>query len=44
VTVQNASNITGNTASLLGADVYNLGVLYLDGTSTIGVLNGTPPS
>ena len=36
VTVENSSSITGNGA----ADVYNLGTLYLDGTSTIGVLDG----
>jgi hypothetical protein len=43
VTVENSSSITGNTASDLGADVYNLGVLYLDSTSTIGILDGNPP-
>jgi hypothetical protein len=32
VTVENSSRITGNN----GTDVYNLGVLYLDSTSTIG--------
>jgi hypothetical protein len=25
-----------------GPDVYNLGVLYLDSTSTIGILDGNP--
>jgi hypothetical protein len=25
-----------------GADGYNLGVLYLDSTSTIGILDGNP--
>jgi predicted outer membrane repeat protein len=39
VTVKDGSSITGNTASV-GADFENLGVLYLDGTSTIGVLDG----
>jgi hypothetical protein len=43
VTVENSSSITGNTASDLGADVYNLDVLYLDSTSTIGILYGNPP-
>jgi hypothetical protein len=42
VTVENSSSITGNSASD-GADVYNGGVLYLDSTSTIGVLDGNPP-
>jgi hypothetical protein len=41
VTIQNDSMITGNTAPLgFGADVYNEGVLYLDSTSTIGILDG----
>jgi predicted outer membrane repeat protein len=41
VTVKNSSSITGNTAPAgAGADVYDLGVLYLDSTSTIGVLDG----
>jgi hypothetical protein len=41
VTVENLSSIIGNTAPAgFGADVYNLGVLYLDNTSTIGVLDG----
>ncbi len=39
LTVENNSSITGNTAGD-GADAFNLGVLYLDGTSTIGVLDG----
>jgi hypothetical protein len=43
VTVKNSSSIAGNTAPAgFGADVYNLAVLYLDSTSTIGVLNGNP--
>jgi hypothetical protein len=42
VTVENSSSITGNTAPGYGADVYNLGVLYLDSTSTLGVLDGNP--
>jgi hypothetical protein len=42
VTVENSSRITGNTALAAGADVYNLGVLYLDSTSTIGILVGYP--
>jgi hypothetical protein len=43
VTIQNDSMITGNTAPLgFGADVYNLGTLYLDSTSTIDVLDGNP--
>jgi predicted outer membrane repeat protein len=41
--VKNSSSITGNTASAgSGADVYNNGVLYLDSTSTIGILDGNP--
>jgi len=36
VTVENSSTISGNTVD----DVQNSGVLYLDGTSTIGVLDG----
>jgi hypothetical protein len=36
VTVENSSNISGNTVG----DVRNSGTLYLDGTSTIGVLDG----
>jgi hypothetical protein len=43
VTIKNDSMITGDTAPLgFGADVYNLGVLYLDSTSTIGILDGNP--
>jgi hypothetical protein len=43
VTVKNFSSIAGNTAPLgFGADVYNGSVVYLDGTSTIGVLDGNP--
>jgi hypothetical protein len=42
-TVKNSSSITGNTAPVgFGADVYNLGMLYLDSTSTIGILDGNP--
>ncbi len=43
VTVQNSSSITWNT--MFGEyvdDVLNLGVLYLDSTSTIGILDGNP--
>ena len=41
VTVKNSSSITGNTPSAgVGDDVYNLGTLYLDGTSIIGILDG----
>lgn len=43
VTVENASSITGNTASDLSADVHNAGMLYLDSTSTIGILDGNLP-
>ncbi len=43
VTVENSSSITGNMGGYLyGEDVYNLGVVYLDGTSTIAILNGNP--
>jgi hypothetical protein len=43
LTVTNSSTITGNTAPVgFGADVYNLGVLYLDATSVIGILDGNP--
>jgi predicted outer membrane repeat protein len=43
VTVENFSNITGNTASAgNGADVANGGVLYLDASSIIGILVGNP--
>jgi hypothetical protein len=42
-TVKNSSSITGNTAPVgFGADVYNQGVLYLDSTSTISILDGNP--
>jgi predicted outer membrane repeat protein len=43
VTVRNFSSITGNTSQWsegLGPDVYNLGTIYRDGTSTIGALDG----
>jgi predicted outer membrane repeat protein len=43
VTIKNSSMITGNTAPLgFGADVINQSVLYLDSTSTIGILDGNP--
>ena len=43
LTVNHTSSITGNTAPAgFGADVYNLGVLYLDASSIIGILNGNP--
>ena len=43
VTVENSSKITGNTAPAgYGPDVYNLGWLYLDGSSTLGILDGNP--
>ncbi len=43
VTIKNSSSITANTAPVgSGADVYNLGTLYLDSTSTIGILDGNP--
>jgi hypothetical protein len=43
VTVNNSSRITGNTALVgFGVDVYNLGVLYLDISSIIGILDGNP--
>jgi len=43
VTVKNSSSISGNTAPVgFGADAYNLGVLDLDNTSTIGTLDGNP--
>jgi hypothetical protein len=43
VTVENSSTITGNSAPAgQGADVYNYGVVYLDSTSKVGVLNGNP--
>ena len=40
VTVENSSTITGNSAAIAGADVYNPGTFYLDDTSTIGILIG----
>jgi len=43
VTVKNSTSITGNTAPVGdGADVYNSNVLYLDSTSSIGILDGNP--
>jgi hypothetical protein len=43
VTIKNNSSITGNTAPAgFGPDADNLGVLYLDSTSTIGILDGNP--
>jgi predicted outer membrane repeat protein len=41
--ISNSSTVSGNTGTY-GADVYNLGlsVLYLDDSSTIGVLYGNP--
>jgi hypothetical protein len=40
-TVENSSNITGNmVVSSYGEDVYNGGVVYLDGASTISILHG----
>jgi hypothetical protein len=46
VTVENSSSITGNTRGfgedMSSEDVQNLGVLYLDSTSTIGILDGNP--
>jgi predicted outer membrane repeat protein len=45
VTVKDLSNIAGNTApSGFGADILDKGVLYLDGTSTIGALDGNAAS
>ena len=43
VTVENSSSITGNHVGYFyyGADIYNLGTLYLDGTSMIGFLYGS---
>lgn len=42
VTVTSTTRVTGNTGSFEGAaeDVNNLGLLYRDGTSTIGILIG----
>ena len=44
VTVKNSSSITGNLApaGYIADDVYNAGVLYLDSSSTIGILDGNP--
>jgi hypothetical protein len=43
VTVKGSSTITGNSAPVgSGADVYNYGVVYLDSTSTISILDGNP--
>jgi hypothetical protein len=45
--VKNASSIIGNISAWsegLGPDVYNLGVLNLDSTSTIGLLEGNASS
>ncbi len=49
VTVENSSSIIGNLGAdgaSLGADVYNLGLFYLDSTSTIvggvGPTSATP--
>ena len=46
MTVQNASSITGNFSIWFGDpsghDVHNDGALYLESTSTIGVLSGNP--
>jgi hypothetical protein len=45
VTVENSSTITGNSAPIgFGADVYNQGVLHVDATSVIGILDGNPPT
>jgi hypothetical protein len=43
VTVENSDNVTGNTLNDLDEDVDKAGVLYLEGTSTIGTLDGNPP-
>jgi hypothetical protein len=41
LTVKNSSTITGNTAPAgQGADVYNLGTVYLDASSIISILDG----
>ena len=43
VTVENSSSITGNIAPVgFGADVYNQGVLHVDASSIIGILDGNP--
>jgi hypothetical protein len=44
LTLKNYSTITGNTApASFGPDVYNQGVVYVDSTSVIGILDGNPP-
>jgi predicted outer membrane repeat protein len=44
LTVTNSSYITGNSAPAgSGADVYNLGTLYWDGTGTFGKHDGNQP-
>jgi hypothetical protein len=43
LTVSNFCTISGNSAPVgFGADVYNLGVMYLDSSSVIGILDGNP--
>jgi hypothetical protein len=43
MTVEDSTVIVGNHAPVgFGADVYNLGVLNLDGSSSDGILNGHP--
>ena len=43
MTVENSSIIFENTApSGTGPDVFNNGGVYVDGSSTIGVLDGVP--
>ena len=43
LTVKKSCTITGNTAPIgYGADFYNQRVLYLDSSSTIGILDGNP--
>ena len=45
VTVKDSSSITGNTAPVgSGPDVLNQGVLDLDASSIIGILDGKQPS
>jgi len=43
LTIKDSSQVTRNPYSELGDDVYNLGMVYLDTTSTIGILDGNPP-
>jgi len=43
LTIKDASHVYANYYSDLGDDVLNLGVLYLDSTSTIGVWDGNAP-